>query len=159
MPGLIYGSSIKEIAHLLYCNESEECFPEVPGAEECWQERKNNRELYEEIKLLLPNEYGCKLARITDTPSYEFEQFYTKGFFDGLAIMQALMYMARGCKIDGELSRVLDGFYCTLANDGPSEGSVRLMSEKLKEMIEQRDFVIQYVQEIEHSVHLTHQGV
>ncbi|WP_312200264.1 hypothetical protein [Anaerospora hongkongensis] len=114
MPGLVFGKTYLEIAEVIHTHGPDDCsnLYNRPDYEEAHNEA---RKLNDQIEQLIPNKYRELIYEAEEAQrrvDYMYEEHvYQNGFMDGLAVMQALIFTMLGHNMDGEVSRLLDGYY------------------------------------------------
>lgn len=63
---------------------------------------------------------------------------YTNGFIDGLAVMQMLIFTMQGHNMDGQILRVLDGYYRERCSKDNSLDNVHKLLQSLNELVQNR---------------------
>lgn len=143
MPGFIFGSVFQKMADVIYENDGpDRGYRNFLQNPDYIQARKKEDALRSELKQVIPTNKENILDNYDDSVADENSVIcrhnYDQGFYDGLAIMQILVHLLNGKHIDGEVTRLLDGFFYQheIEDDGLTEAQIILT--KLIETIEER---------------------
>lgn len=143
MSGMIFGREFLEIANALHLAKDEDYVYKVYGDPKHAKLHSKAARLLEEIEQLLPEQHRGKMVDF-DNLKCEidvlwFEHEYKVGFVDGLAVMQALIFMACGKSVNGEIARLLAGYYYSNCIKGESEKKVTKFLQDLLAAIAERE--------------------
>lgn len=145
---------MKEMANLLWTYGSDDCWPDVPETPEYRDALNVEWEYSKKIEAIVPADV-MKIYRdaISNATLHECELQYTKGFYDGLAVMQMMLYkMKKQDIIDSEIGRLLDGLFYRY-DHGPSEKFFGEILERIKKLVDQRQAQIMCVYQLGETLH------
>lgn len=141
MPGLVFGKTYLEIAEVMY-NHGSDNYSGLYRRPEYKEAHTEDKRLNDQIKQLLSSEhselvYEAEEAQRKASSMYD-QHTYQNGFIDGLAVMQMLIFTIQGHNMDGQILRVLDGYYRERCSKDDSLDNVHKLLQSLKELVQDR---------------------
>jgi|GEM_PF-3416554 len=141
MPGLVFGKTYQEIAEVIY-NHGSDDYSELYRRPEYKEAHDEDKRLNDEIKQLLLSEHSELVYEAEEAQrkvSWMYDQHtYQNGFIDGLAVMQILIFTIQGHNMDGQILRVLDGYYRERCNKDDSLDNVHKLLQSLNDLVQDR---------------------
>lgn len=141
MPGLVFGKTYLEIAEIIY-NHGTGDYSNLYSQPDYIDADNEDKRLNDEIKQLLLPEHSELVYEAEEAhrkASWIYDQHtYTNGFIDGLAVMQMLIFTMQGHNMDGQILRVLDGYYRERCSKDNSLDNVHKLLQSLNELVQNR---------------------
>lgn len=138
---LIDGQEFNKLADTLYAYKREcEC-REVCNNPEYKKLGIEEDNLISEIEQVLPDDIKNKLSFLLEDIEVGMSSFwdkhtYKQAFFDGMTVMQALIYKTHGKSVSSEIVRLLDDhYYRDSCQGGQSVKEVRGLLQEIQSMI------------------------